>query len=52
MKRQCDMNKNIILIEIYDIKFRVHPSVKQINNGDEICVTIHGIDKNIYKIIS
>ena len=40
------------IIEIYDIKFRVHPSVKQINNGDEICVTIHGIDKNIYKIIS
>ena len=40
------------IIETYDIKFRVHPSVKQINNGNGICVTIHGIDKNIYKIIS
>ena len=40
------------IIESYDIKFRVHPLEKQINNGNGICVTIHGIDKNIYKIIS
>ena len=40
------------IIELYDIKFRVQPSRQQINNGDEICVTVYGIDKNIYKIIS
>ena len=36
-------------IELYEIKFRVHPSPKEINNGDEICVTVHAVDKNIYK---
>lgn len=39
------------IIELYDIKFRVHPSRPQINNGNEICVTVYGVDKNIYKII-
>lgn len=39
------------VIEIYDIKFRVHPSPKEINNGDEICVTVYGVNKNIYKIL-
>ena len=39
------------IIEIYDVRFRVNPSIKQINNGNEICVSILGIDKNIYKII-
>lgn len=39
------------VIEIYDIKFIVHPSPKEINNGNEICVTIHAVDKNIYKLI-
>ena len=39
------------IIELYDIRFRVNPSPKQINNGNEICVTVIGIDKNIYKII-
>ena len=39
------------VIEIYDIKFRVHPSPKEINNGNEICVTVYGVDKNIYKLI-
>ena len=40
------------IIENYDIKFKVYPQMKQINNGNGICVTIHGINKNIYKIIS
>lgn len=39
------------IIELYDIKFRVNHSRPQINNGNEICVTIYGVDKNIYKII-
>ena len=39
------------IIEIYHVRFRVNPSIKQINNGNEICVSILGIDKNIYKII-
>lgn len=39
------------VIEIYDIKFRVKPSPKEINNGDEICVSVYSIDKNIYKLI-
>lgn len=39
------------VIEIYNIKFRVNPSPQEINNGNEICVTVYGIDKNIYKII-
>ena len=39
------------IIELYDIRFRVTPSRQQINNGNEICVNILGIDKNIYKII-
>lgn len=39
------------LIEIYDIKFKVHPSPKEINNYNEICVTVHSVDKNIYKLI-
>lgn len=39
------------IIEIYDVKFRVTPSRKQINNGNEICVTVYAINKNIYKII-
>ena len=39
------------IIELYDIRFRVTPSRIQINNGNEICVSILGIDKNIYKII-
>lgn len=39
------------VIEIYDIKFRVKPSPQEINNGNEICVTVYGVDKNIYKLI-
>lgn len=39
------------IIEIYYVRFRVNPSPKQINNGNDICVTVLGIDKNIYKII-
>lgn len=39
------------VIEIYDIKFIVHPSPKEINNGDEICVTVHAVNKTIYKKI-
>lgn len=42
------------IIEIYDVKFRVksfQPLRTKINNGNEICVTVLGIDKNIYKII-
>lgn len=38
-------------IELYKIKFRVHPSPKEINNGNEICVTVHAVYKNIYKIL-
>lgn len=38
-------------IELYDIKFKVHPSPKEINNYNEICVTVHSVDKNIYKLI-
>lgn len=43
------------IIEIYDIRFRVTPFKplrKQTNNDNEICVTILGVDKNIYKIYS
>ena len=43
------------IIELYDVKFRVksfQPSIKHINIGNEICVTVYGIDKNIYKIYS
>lgn len=39
------------VIELYYIKFKVHPSPKEINNYNEICVTVHSVDKNIYKII-
>lgn len=39
-------------IELYDIKFKVKPSPQEINNCDEICVTVHAVDKNIYKLIS
>ena len=42
------------IIEIYDVKFRVHPFQPlrtKINNGNEICVTVYDIDKNVYKII-
>lgn len=39
------------IIELYDVKFRVHPSRQEINNGNEICVTVYDVDKNIYKII-
>ena len=39
------------VIEIYDIKFRVHPSPQEINNGNEICVTVYAVYKNIYKKI-
>lgn len=39
------------VIEIYNIKFRVNPSPQEINNGNEICVTVIGIDKIIYKLI-
>lgn len=38
-------------IELYDIKFKVSPSRKEINNGNEICVTVYSVDKNIYKLI-
>lgn len=38
-------------IEIYYIKFKVHPSPQEINNGNEICVTVHSVDKTIYKLI-
>lgn len=40
------------VIELYDIKFKVHPSPKEINNYNEICVTVHAVDKNIYKLIN
>lgn len=40
------------VVEIYDIRFRVQPSPQEINNGNEICVTIYAINKTIYKIIS
>ena len=39
------------VIELYYIKFKVHPSPKEINNYNEICVTVHSVDKNIYKLI-
>lgn len=39
------------VIEIYDIKFIVHPSPKEINNCNEICVTVHAVYKTIYKKI-
>ena len=39
------------IIELYDIKFRVKPSPQEINNGDEICVTVYGVNKTIYKKI-
>ena len=38
-------------IELYYIKFKVHPSPQEINNCNEICVTVHAVDKNIYKLI-
>lgn len=37
-------------IELYYIKFKVHPSPKEINNYNEICVTVYAVNKNIYKI--
>lgn len=37
--------------ELYNIKFRVHPSPLPKNNGNEICVTVDSVDKNIYKIV-
>lgn len=37
--------------ELYYIKFIVHPSPQEINNGNEICVTIYGVNKTIYKKI-
>ena len=43
--------QNDDVIELYDIKFRVKPSPQEINNGDEICVTVYGVDKTIYKKI-
>ena len=39
------------IIEIYHVRFRVNPWAEQINNSNDICVSILGIDKNIYKII-
>ena len=39
------------VVEYYDIKFRVNPSPRKINNGNEICVTVHSVDKNVYKLI-
>lgn len=39
------------VIELYYIKFKVHPSPQEINNCNEICVTVYSVDKNIYKII-
>ena len=39
------------VIELYHIKFRVKPSPQEINNGNEICVTVYSVDKNIYKLI-
>lgn len=39
------------IIEIYHVRFRVNPSIKQINNGNAICVTVIGVDKTIYKLI-
>lgn len=39
------------VIELYYIKFEVHPSPQEINNYNEICVTVHAVDKNIYKLI-
>ena len=38
------------IIEIYHVKFIVNPCAEQINNSNGICVTVIGIDKNIYKI--
>ena len=35
------------IIELYDIKFRVNHSRPQINNGNEICVTVYGVNKTI-----
>lgn len=37
-------------IELYDIKFKVSPLRKEINNYNEICVTVYAVNKNIYKI--
>ena len=37
--------------EIYYIKFRVHPSPLQINNVNEIGITVYNVDKKIYKIV-
>lgn len=39
------------VIEIYYIKFNVHPSPQEINNCNEICVTVYSVYKNIYKKI-
>ena len=39
------------IIEIYHVRFRVNPCTEQINNSNGICVSILGINKNIYKII-
>lgn len=39
------------VIELYYIKFRVNPSPQEINNCNEICVSVYSVDKNIYKII-
>ena len=39
------------VIEIYDIKFRVKPSPQEINNCNEICVTVYAVNKTIYKKI-
>ena len=39
------------VIEIYDIKFIVHTSPQEINNGNEICVTVHAVYKDIYKLL-
>ena len=39
------------IIEIYHVRFRVNPSIKQINNGNDICVTVIGVDKTYYKLI-
>lgn len=54
IKTYCNYTVNIThdnIIELYDIKFKLHPSRPQINNGNEICVTVYNVDKNIYKII-
>ena len=39
------------IIEIYHVRFRVNPWTEKINNSNGICVTVIGIDKNIYKLI-